>query len=148
MVLTSCWRRSARPTRFNRLMLLDTNIVAYFFRADSRARAYERHLTGKPLYISFVTQGELYRWLFMRPFSETNRQRLLDHIARHVVVPYDEHLVWAWAKLTAECRKNGKPMSLEDSWIAATAIRHAMPLVTHNRQHFENISGLTVISEC
>ena len=33
------------------------------------------------------------------------------------------------------------------SWIAATALRHGIPIVTHNRQHFEGISGLTVISE-
>ena len=128
-------------------MLLDTNIVAYFFRGDSRARAYERHLAAKTRYIAFVTQGELYQWLFLRPFSEANRQRLLNYIAQHVVVPYDDRLVWAWAELTAERRKTGRPMSLQDAWIAATALRHGMPLVTHNREHFEHVPGLTVISE-
>ncbi len=128
-------------------MLLDTNIVGYFFRADSRAKAYERHLIGQTRYIAFVTLGELYQWLFLRPFSEVNRQRLLSYIAQHVVAPYDDQLVWTWAELSAGCRKRGQTMSAEDCWIAATALRHAMPLVTHNRKHFENVPGLTVISE-
>ena len=128
-------------------MLLDSNIVGYFFRGDTRAKAYERHLTGQTRYIAFVTLGELYRWLFLRPFSEPNKQRLLDYIQRHVVLPYDERIVWTWAELTATCRQTGQPISAEDSWIAATALRHEMPLVTHNRKHFENIPGLKIISE-
>jgi len=128
-------------------MLLDTNIVGYFFRDDSRARPYERHLTSQTRYIAFVTLGELYQWLFLRPFSEANKQRLLEHIAQHVVVPYDDRLAWRWAELTARCRRTGQTMSAEDSWIAATALRHGLPLVTHNRRHFENVPGLTVISE-
>ena len=128
-------------------MLLDTNIVGYFFRGDSRAKAYESHLTGQTRHIAFVTLGELYRWLFLRPFSESNRQRLLDHVGRHVIMPYDDRLVWTWAELTAKCRQTGLAISVEDSWIAATALRHGMPLVTHNRKHFEKIAGLTIISE-
>ena len=128
-------------------MLLDMNIVGYFFRRDSRARLYERHLTGQTLYIAFATLGELYQWLFLRPFSETKRHRLLAHISRHVVVPYDDCLVWVWADMTTKLRQAGRIMSAEDSWIAATALRHGMPLVTHNRRHFENVPGLTVICE-
>jgi hypothetical protein len=63
-------------------MPLDTNIVSYFFRHDSRAKAYERHLTGQTRYLAFVTLGELYQWLFLRPFSAANKQRLLEHIAK------------------------------------------------------------------
>lgn len=128
-------------------MLLDTNIVGYFFRNDSRAKSYERHLTGQTRYIAFVTLGELYQWLFLRPFSEANKRRLLEHIAQHVVLPFDDRLVWTWAELTCNCRKTGRTMSAEDSWIAATALRHKIPLVTHNKKHFEHIPGLTVVSE-
>jgi predicted nucleic acid-binding protein len=34
-----------------------------------------------------------------------------------------------------------------DAWIAATALRHGLRLVTHNRRHFEGITGLRIISE-
>ncbi len=128
-------------------MLLDTNIVSYFYRRDTRAALYERHLLGLPRYIAFVTLGELYQWIFLRTFSEANKNRLLTYIAEHIVVPYDDRLAWTWAELSADRRKSGRPISMEDSWIAATALRHGLPLVTHNRKHFDGIPGLTVISE-
>jgi predicted nucleic acid-binding protein len=31
-------------------------------------------------------------------------------------------------------------------WIAATAVRHGMPLLTHNTMHFRHIEGLVVIT--
>ena len=128
-------------------MLLDTNIVSYFFRRDSRAALYEHHLVGQTRYIAFVTLGELYQWMFLRPFSETSRSKLLAYIAQLVVVAYDDQLIWTWAELSANCRRSGVTMSFEDSWIAATALRHALPLVTHNPKHFRHVEGLTIISE-
>jgi tRNA(fMet)-specific endonuclease VapC len=38
-------------------------------------------------------------------------------------------------------------MSPADAWAAAVALRHGLPLVTHNRKHFEPVPGLTIISE-
>ena len=129
-------------------MVLDTNIVGYFFRGDTRAKRYERHLVGQMRCISFATQAELYQWTFLRSFSEQNRSRLLAYVRQHVVLPVDDQLIWKWAELTAHCRKLGLGMSDADAWIAATALRHAFPLVTHNRRHFEHVPGLTIISEC
>jgi predicted nucleic acid-binding protein len=128
-------------------MLLDTNIVSYFFRRDSRATLYERHLVGKTRYISFITLGELYRWLFVRSFSQVNKRRLLAHIAEHVIVPYDDELVWKRAELSATCRASGHAISMEDAWIAATALRNRLPSVIHNPRHFRQIEGLALISE-
>ena len=127
-------------------MLVDTNIISYFYRSDTRATAYEKHLAGKTLFVSFMTVAELYNWPFEKNWGEPKRQGLTQYLKNYTVLPYDDALAWAWAELVAKtCR--GRPMFLQDSWIAATALRHAMPLVTHNRKHFENVPGLTVISE-
>ncbi len=96
-------------------MLLDTNIVSYFFRHDTRAARYERHLVGQPRYIALVTVAELYQWLFLRPFSEANRQRLIEYIAEHIPIPYDDKLAWTWTELSANCRKAGRTIAMEDS---------------------------------
>lgn len=40
-----------------------------------------------------------------------------------------------------------QPMSLADSWIAAAALQHGLPLVTHNARHFTSVPGLTIITE-
>jgi predicted nucleic acid-binding protein len=52
-----------------------------------------------------------------------------------------------WAELSAHRRQTGRPIECGDAWIAATALRHGAPLITHNRKHFEGIPGLMVISE-
>jgi predicted nucleic acid-binding protein len=41
----------------------------------------------------------------------------------------------------------GKALSANDAWIAACAVRHGIPLLTHNIRHFTHIPSLTVISE-
>jgi hypothetical protein len=38
-------------------------------------------------------------------------------------------------------------VAANDLWIASCAIRHAIPLISNNRKHFEKIPGLTLISE-
>jgi predicted nucleic acid-binding protein len=40
-----------------------------------------------------------------------------------------------------------RTVTINDLWIAATAIRRSIPLVTNNRKHFSVIPGLTIISE-
>ncbi len=127
-------------------MLLDTNIVSYFHKGDSRAKAYEPHLHDQTLFVSFLTVAELYRWPIERGWGEQKKQGLVQYLKNFTVLPYDEALAWTWAELVGKTCK-GRPMSHQDSWIAATALRHAMPIVTHNRKHFEGVPGLKVISE-
>lgn len=127
-------------------MLVDTDIVSYFYKKDTRAAGYEKYLAGNAVFISFMTVAELYKWPFERNFSETKRQQLVAYLRNYTVLPYDDALAWTWAELVGKtCRH--RPMSLPDSWIAATALRHRLAIVTHNRKHFEGIPGLTVISE-
>jgi tRNA(fMet)-specific endonuclease VapC len=46
-----------------------------------------------------------------------------------------------------EARRQGRPLQAADAWIAATALIQDIPLVTHNRRHYDGIRGLTVLSE-
>ena len=128
-------------------MLLDTNIVSYIYKADTRAAAYERHLLGQQWYISFMTLAEIYRWPFSQKWSEQRRQALEQFVrSRFVVLPFNSRLAWVWGELTGSTMRS-QPMSLADSWIAATALQHGLPLVTHNARHFQGVPGLTVITE-
>ena len=127
-------------------MLVDTDIVSFFYKQDTRAKAYEQHLTLQTLFVSFVTMAELYRWPFERNWGERKKQDLMRYLRNYAVVPYDDALAWTWAELVGKTCRN-RPIFFHDSWIAATAMRHNQALVTHNRKHFEHIPGLTLISE-
>lgn len=63
-----------------------------------------------------------------------------------VIVPYDYEVCETYGRIRAALSK-GRTISDNDLWIAACAMRHSIPLVTHNRRHFDDIKGLIVISE-
>ena len=49
--------------------------------------------------------------------------------------------------LVADREHDGRRIETNDAWIAACAIRYAVPLVTHNAKDVSNIPSLDVISE-
>ena len=44
-------------------------------------------------------------------------------------------------------QRAGQSITPNDAWIAACALRHGVPLVTHNAKHFQNIEDLEIITE-
>ena len=81
------------------------------------------------------------------PDPETGATRLRTLIAALEADPLvvDEAVADAWAALRAQLRERGRRMPLNDSWIAATAIAHGLPLVTQDRD-YTTVPGLTVIT--
>ncbi len=128
-------------------MLVDTNIVSYFQKRSPLAALYEVHLLNQKQYISFVTVAELYRWPIERNWGQAKTDGLKLFLRNCTVLPFDDELARTWAELFVGMRNKGMPMDWGDCWIAASALRHRMPLVTHNRRHFENVDGLELISE-
>jgi hypothetical protein len=47
-------------------VLLDTNIVSYLFKRDSRAAQYAPHLIDRELAIAMMTVAELLQWAAIR----------------------------------------------------------------------------------
>ena len=129
------------------VVIVDTDVASFLFKGDTRAQAYRQHLQGRTPALSFMTVAELYQWAYSRDWGNQKLARLEDHLHAYVIVPYDGELCKRWALICVERQRLGKPISVQDAWIAATALRHECPLVTHNRDDFANIAGLTVISE-
>ena len=128
-------------------ILVDTNIVSYIMRGRAEAKVYAPHLQGKLSAISFMTVGEMYYGAEKARWGENKRLRLEMVLRNFVVIPYDHEIAKCYGRVVAEREREGLPISCADAWIAACAIRHAVPLVTHNAKDFESISTLRVISE-
>jgi len=62
------------------------------------------------------------------------------------VVEYDPPTAEAWARICVERLRAGRPISCGDCWIAACAVRHEIPLVTHNARHYAGIKGLRIVT--
>ncbi|VVM07978.1 Ribonuclease VapC1 [Methylacidimicrobium cyclopophantes] len=128
-------------------MVLDTNIVSYLLKGNPEFGRYGRHLADPALFIAFLTVAELYRWPLENGWSEERIAKMRAQRRHYAVLPYDDALAWRWAELRSACKQAGIGIGFSGSWIAATALRHQKPVVTHNRRHFERIPGLDLISE-
>jgi len=133
-------------------VLLDTNVALYLLpsRPHTYAKLYQPHIEGKSVAISFVTVGELYVLAERNNWGPASVLALEAHLRSSVVVPYDVEVCQAYARLkTGLTNPTGSARVIDsnDIWIAACAVRHGIPLITHNRRHFEGIPSLRIITE-
>ncbi len=128
-------------------VLLDTNIVSYVFKRDSRAALYAPHLLNKELAIAMMTVAELLQWATVRKWSVARVRQLEAEFEKYTILPVDMAVCYAWATVRASRSALGLSISPQDAWIAATALRYNLSLVTHNPDDFQQIGGLTVITE-
>ena len=130
-------------------VVVDTCVLSFLYSEHDLAEAYRPHVADNTKIISFMTLAELYYGTLKKNWSESRRMDLLQYVTReYVIFPFDRALCWQWAMAREQSRGPGLQVGGADSWIAATAMLYGIPLVTHNRKHFEVLEpDLTVISE-
>ena len=125
-------------------VLLDTDVVSYLLKGDTRAAAYAPLIQGQRIALSFMTVAELFQWASVRKWGARRRSHLEQAIVSYIVVPADMEMCRIWGQVRSERQSIGQPISPQDAWISATALRHNLPLITHNASDFANISSLDV----
>jgi predicted nucleic acid-binding protein len=128
-------------------LVLDTDVVSYLYKRDTRAELYRPHLNDPPFMISFMSVAELRRWTLERSWGERRKQELEDYLARYFVINSEDQMCARWAEAMSTARSSGRPIAASDAWIAATALFLEVPLVTHNGRHYSGVAGLQVVSE-
>ena len=78
-------------------LVLDTDVVSYLYKNDTRAELYRPHLNDPPFIISFMTLAELRRWSLERGWAEFRKQSLEQYVSRYFVVHSDDELCSLWA---------------------------------------------------
>ncbi len=126
--------------------VVDTNVLSFLFRQDSRAEAYLPYLENKASAISFQTPAELELWALVGHWGTQRKAKLAQFIAPFGIAVYSQRLGQRWAEATFSARRQGKPIGSADAWIAATALELRAPLVTHNPADFAGVEGLQIIS--
>lgn len=128
-------------------VLLDTNIVSYLFKGDTRAVHYAPHLLNQELALSMMTVAELFQWAGMRNWGRTRMVQLEATLNQYTLLPFDFETCRYWAEIRVARHKVGHPISPQDAWIAATALRYGLALITHNPDDFQKVTGLIIITE-
>ena len=127
-------------------VVVDTDVVSFIFKNHPTGALYEADLAGRTLLISFMTLAELERWAIQSKWGEARRRWLRLYLERFVILPYSRRLCTMWAEVTVAAQARGSRVECADAWIAATALRHDVPLVTHNRGDYLSVPGLKLIS--
>jgi predicted nucleic acid-binding protein len=128
-------------------VVVDTDVVSFLYKSDTRARLYRPHLDGQLPIISFMTLAELEQWAAARNWGARRRHDLLSYLRRYKVHHSSPELCRIWAEAGDGARRVGRPVLTGDAWVAATALLYGVPLVTNNPGDFAGVRGLTVISE-
>jgi predicted nucleic acid-binding protein len=110
----------------------------------------DRHKTGRferfEWGISAITLGELRLGVLQAANRDAASRRLSAYqlAQRFEPLPVDEPVSDAWALLVSRLRADGRKVPINDSWIAATAIAHRIPVVTQDAD-YDDMPGGEVI---
>lgn len=127
------------------IVLVDTDVVSFLFKGDTRAELYREHLRRKRPAVSFMTMAELNLWTLKRNWAEKRKAQLSHFLLSYAVFPYNQDLCQIWAQVTNQSQRKGMPIECGDAWIAATAILYNLPLATYNVKDYAGVDGLEIL---
>lgn len=120
-------------------LILDTDVASAVFK-ERLPQDLFRHLTGQPLGITYVTVGELTKWIVARKWGAPRRAALEAWVARFPVVPADAAVAERWGEIVAHADLRGRPRPVNDSWVAACCLTYRLPLATLNTADFADFA--------
>ena len=126
-------------------LVLDTSVVSILFNPiDYRYSYYSEQMEGYRLTISFQTIEERWYGAIYGNWGRNRIEAMDRHLSKFQVVWPNRTLIEKCARLRSETRKIGRELSMQDAWIAATALTMNCPLATDDSD-FDDISELTLI---
>ncbi len=123
--------------------LLDTNIVIAVFRQEGAILARLDNAAPGSLFVPIIVLGELRFGALKSVMVEENLRRIEGFTAESNVLVCDEEAARLYGEIKDDLRRKGRPIPENDIWIAATALRHELALVTRD-SHFEHVAELRV----
>jgi predicted nucleic acid-binding protein len=124
--------------------LLDTNIVSEWVRPRPAAGviSWLAEVDEDQAFLSVVTLAELRRGIAR--MARGRRRLQLDEWLRHElpvrfeerILPIDDRVAVIWGDVVSERETEGRPISVMDAFIAATARMYDLTLVTRNTSDF------------
>jgi predicted nucleic acid-binding protein len=133
--------------------LLDTNIPSEMTRPSPQASVstWLDDADDDQLYFSVVSLGEILKGVTL--LSESGRRRQLQQWLDETlrpwfegrILPVNQPIAERWGVLAGQCQLKGRPLTVIDGLIAATALEHHLTVVTRNVRDFTSL-GVTVFN--
>ena len=124
-------------------MILDTNALSAW--ADGLP-SIESHLrSANSLIIPSIVLGEYYFGIRQSRYRERYEEWLRDYLPLVQVATAGHTTAQSYAEIRLELKKQGSPIPSNDTWIAAMARQHQLPLLSQDR-HFDQVKDLRRIA--
>lgn len=122
--------------------LADTSV----FIARESGRPLREDVLPDEIGVSVITIGELRAGVLAATDVQIRDRRLATLTQALVLEPIaiDAPVAETWARLRVLLRDSGQRMPVNDSWIAATAMALAIPVITQD-DDYADVQGLVVI---
>lgn len=122
--------------------IVDTSVLI----ARESGRVVDVAALPELLAVSVITIGELRAGVLAAGDVTVRDLRLSTLLGALELdpVPVDTAVADAWARLREAMRARGRRMPINASWIAATAIAHAVPVVTQD-DDYADVPGLVIV---
>jgi predicted nucleic acid-binding protein len=127
-------------------VVVDTDVVSFLFKNDSRAQLYLPLMRNRDLLVSFMTEAELEQWILLANWGVDRVRRFSIFMTGFASVPSSRDLILQWAGVMVAARANGRRIEAADAWIAATALLYGAALLTHNPKDYLGLPNLSVLS--
>ena len=106
------------------------------------------------LFLSVITIGELEKGISKLTIKQSQQRKKIEAWVRQDlqlrfdrrILPFDLATTTIWGSICGDLEKKGKPVSVIDVMIAATAIQHKLTIITRNDKDFCNISGAKLLN--
>jgi len=134
------------------MILLDTNVLSELMRPQPNPVVVAWiNAQSSEAQVSAITQAEISLGIALLP--DGKRRDALATAARQMFeedfaarcLPFDSLAAEHFARLVAERRRIGRPITTQDAQIAAIALANNMPLATRNIDDFKAIPNLALV---
>jgi hypothetical protein len=135
------------------MIILDTNVISEIMRPEPNPAVLD-WLDAQyrdELFISAIVKAEIEMGIAI--LDDGKRKQALFKAAEFIFInfanrclSFDEKTASHYAAIIAFSKKQGRPISVEDALIAATALQYSTPLATRNVTDFDFLMNLKLIN--
>ena len=120
-------------------VVVDTDVVSFVFKKDTRSSLYEPHLDGEFMILSFMALAELRLWSAVSNWGARRKADFEIHLRRYSIHHSTPELCQIWSEIKNKGKRTGLNIDTADAWIAAPTLFFQVLLMTHNAADFLGI---------
>jgi predicted nucleic acid-binding protein len=120
-------------------VILDTNALSAFI--DGEPAVGVILAAESQVAIPVIVLGEFRDGILGSRYRDKYEQWLADHLSHFEILSVTESTTLTYARVRASLKKLGRPIPANDTWIAALALQHRLPVMSRD-EHFDAVPGL------